>query len=257
MIEEKCEILHVERLKPIPVSSPESNPLLFKIRCLLDLQLMTIVRFLQPTLSIIKGNLLDVGAGNSPWKSYLPRHVSYKGLDIEDAKEFNMKSSDEIIYYPGGIFPFADEEFNNVLCVEVLEHVYDNIFFLSEIHRCLKREGMLMLTVPWSARRHHLPHDYFRYTPEALERTLIGLGFVKVVVKIRGNDYAVVFNKILCIIQGLIFPTKKYNLFLTAPIALILLPIFFVFFILAHGSMLLGIGSNIDPLGYAVIAIKS
>ena len=246
----------LEALKPIPVSSPTDNPILFKIRCLLDLQLSTIVVFLKPNLSRVKGTLLDVGAGNSPWRSYLAKEVKYVGLDIEDSKEFNMQSSNEIIYYPGGRFPFESAEFDAVLCVEVLEHVYDSNFFLEEIYRCMQSSGKLILTVPWSARRHHIPYDYFRYTPEAIVKKLDKLGFVDIIVKERGNDLTVVFNKLLCLIQGLIFPRNKAFLFFTIPLVIILLPYFVVFFILSHATMFLGIGPNMDPLGYAVTAIK-
>jgi SAM-dependent methyltransferase len=245
-----------ESLKPIPVSSPLDNPILFKIRCLLDLQLSTIVSFLKPNLSRVKGTLLDVGAGNSPWKCYLSKEVKYVGLDIDTAQDFNMKSSNEIIYYPGGSFPFGENKFDTVLCVEVLEHVYESSFFLAEIHRCLISSGELILTVPWSARRHHLPDDYFRYTPEAIVKKLDKIGFVNIIVTERGNDFAVVFNKLLCIILGLIFPKNRAFLFFTLLLIIFILPYFILFFILAHATMLLGIGSNIDPLGYAVTAIK-
>jgi hypothetical protein len=102
----------------------------------------------------------------------------------------------------------------------------------------------------------HKNDDYFRYTPEAIEKKLESLGFVNIVVKERGNDFAVVFNKLLCIIIGLISPKNKIFLFFTLLLVVLLLPCFLMFFILAHTSMMLGIGSNIDPLGYAVTAIK-
>ncbi|MEI6544835.1 MAG: hypothetical protein WCL60_15065 [Methylococcales bacterium] len=112
------------------------------------------------------------------------------------------------------------------------------------------------MTVPWSARRHHLPYDYFRFTPEALEHILKNKGFIDINIIARGNDFAVVFNKILCLLQGLFFPLQKITLFFKIPLGLILLPSAFVFFLIAHISLIFNLGSQIDPLGYALTAKK-
>lgn len=248
--------LDKERLKPIPVSSPKNNSIIFYIRCLFDLQLKTIYDFLCPELARISKTVLDIGAGNSPWKSLLPKEANYVGLDIDTADDFNMQKNNEIIYYAGTIFPFPDNKFSHALCIEVLEHVFDTETFLSEIYRCLEPNGKIILTVPFSARRHHLPHDYYRFTPEALELLFKNKGFTDVSIVERGNDYAVVFNKILCLIQGLFFPKRKKMLAITLPVSLILLPIGGLFWGAAHLTLKLGLGSNIDPLGYALTARK-
>jgi len=245
-----------ETLKPVPVTSSKDNPFLFFIRCLVDLQLKTISDFLRPELSNVENSILDIGAGNSPWKSFMPNTINYVGLDISNASEFNMRQNDDIIYYSGSTFPFPDNKFKYALCVEVMEHVPDTGVFLSEIYRCLEPDGKIILTVPWSARRHHLPHDYYRFTPEALEYIFESSGFIDVEIYERGNDLAVVFNKILCVIQGLLFTKRKILLPITIPIGLILLPSWLIFFIAAHISMKLGVGSRIDPLGYALTARK-
>ncbi len=149
-----------------------------------------------------------------------------------------------------------ENQFNNALCVEVLEHVVDTEFFLGEIYRCLKPNGKIILTVPWSARRHHLPYDYFRFTPEALTFLFQKSGFIDIQITERGNDFAVAFNKILCLIQGLFFPPKKKTLFLTIPLGLMLLPSALIFLLIAHISLIFGVGPRIDPLGYALTAKK-
>lgn len=245
-----------EQLKPIPVTSPADNPFLFYIRCLFDLQLKTITDFLRPKLANISNTVLDIGAGNSPWKSFLSEGVQYVGLDTEEANKFNMRKNKEIIYYSGGIFPFSENKFSHALCIEVLEHIFDTEVFLSEIFRCLEPNGKIILTVPWSARRHHLPYDYFRFTPEALEQLFINKGFTDIEIEARGNDFAVVFNKTLCLIQSMLFPKRKRLMVLTFPIGLILLPNLSLFFILAHLTMKLKIKSHFDPLGFSLTAKK-
>ena len=44
--------------------------------------------------------------------------------------------------------------------------------FLAEAFRCLKPGGRLLLTVPFAARWHYIPHDYWRFTPSGLNRLL-------------------------------------------------------------------------------------
>ncbi|AKP87707.1 hypothetical protein A9G00_24295 [Achromobacter xylosoxidans] len=245
-----------EEMKPIPVSPPASHPLIFRLRCIFDLQLKTIVDFLRPKLIKLTGNVLDVGAGNAPWKSYLPPEVGYVGLDVDKAAEFNMQQNADIVHYPGGEFPFGDCTFSNVLCIEVLEHVPDTRMLLAQIHRCLTPGGQLLMTVPWSARRHHIPHDYFRFTPEALAMLLHELGMTEVEITERGNDYAVIFNKILCVFKNLVLPTSKRWMPFTWLTALLIFPCWLLFLFAAHVSMALRLGSRIDPLGYALTARK-
>ena len=44
--------------------------------------------------------------------------------------------------------PFADNSFDTVICLEVLEHTLDMEFAISEISRVLKNDGVLLLSVP-------------------------------------------------------------------------------------------------------------
>lgn len=45
-------------------------------------------------------------------------------------------------------FPLMDETFNIIYAGDIIEHLYDTHFFLSECHRCLKKNGLLVLTTP-------------------------------------------------------------------------------------------------------------
>jgi len=48
-----------------------------------------------------------------------------------------------------GIFPFNDNEFDTVLCCEIIEHLTLNpTHMLYEIHRILKPDGCLIITTP-------------------------------------------------------------------------------------------------------------
>jgi SAM-dependent methyltransferase len=247
-----------ESFQPISVKSPEKSPFLFKLRCLIDLQLGTIVKYLRPALSQVSGRVLDVGAGQSPWRAWLPVHTSYQGIDVGYANEFGMDSvRSDIIYYDGKLMPFPDGAFDCVLCIEVLEHSEDPQLLISEIARVLKTAGTVLLTVPWSARQHHLPHDYHRFTRERLKALFIQNGFGEIEIRERGNDIGVIANKLTVLSIKLFLPpslSKSWHIIWKYPLGLMcsILAACFVFF--AHVSAAMQMDANEDPLGYFVSA---
>src|SRR5437868_1828576 len=99
-----------EVFQPIAVAPPSHNPLLFKLRCLIDLQLGTITHYLKPAIKDFPGGkIIDIGAGESPWREWLPSHCRYYGLDVKHASEFGMKQEGrDIIYYEGKKMPFDE-----------------------------------------------------------------------------------------------------------------------------------------------------
>jgi len=245
-----------ESFQPIAVKSLKENPWLFFGRCLVDLQLLTIFNFLSQPLSTCRGRVLDVGAGQSPWRDLLTKEAEYVGVDIESATEFAMTPRQDITYYDGQKLPYDDNSFEHVLCIEVLEHVINPTDFLTEVNRVLRSGGTLILTIPWSARLHHLPHDYTRFTRFGLTTLLEAVGFTDVIVEERGNDLAVIGNKLLVLMIGLLRPKRKLHRLWTWGFAFILIPVVSAFLSIAHISLLLKTGSKDDPLGYGVIAVK-
>jgi len=224
---------------------------------LIDLQLLTIFRFLDPALNSCQGRLLDVGAGEAPWRELLPKGVEYVGVDADLSGEFGMRHLPDVTYYDGKTLPYDDNSFDHVLCTEVLEHVPDPAAFLLDLKRVLRRGGTLILTVPWSARLHHLPHDYGRFTRFGLTALLDSAGFSGITIEERGNDIAVIANKLLVLTIRLLRPAQKLNCFWTWMLATLLLPIAVVFLGVAHIALFLKLGSRDDPLGYGLIAIKN
>ena len=154
-----------EVFQPKPVKM--NSPLMFRLRCLFDLQLSTIFEQLKIELPKLRGGVIDVGAGESPWCFLLNSKCDYVGLDIANSDDFNMQSSrKDITYYEGGDFPFPDKEFSAAICIETLEHIFEPKQMLAEIFRVLDDGGTLRRSGPWTAWRHHSPSHFFRYTPE-------------------------------------------------------------------------------------------
>lgn len=244
-----------EAFKPIAIRAPGENRALFALRCLVDLQLLTTYRFLRHELPNLRGDVLDVGAGQSPWRELL-QGCRYTGLDVDSARAFGMRRMPDIVYYDGGAMPLADGSFDHVLCAEVLEHVPDEHLLLAEIARVLRPGGTLVLTLPWSARLHHLPHDYRRLSPAGLERLVSSHGLQLQRLEPRGNDLAVIANKLIVVLFRLLRPRPWWHSAWCWPLALPTAVAAGVFLVVAHASMALGRGSPDDPLGHALVAVR-
>ncbi len=249
-----------EGFQPIAVESPTARPFLFAVRCLVDLQLSTIVRELRPAIAQVAGNVLDVGAGQSPWRGWLPAEAKYQGIDVGYATEFGMDGGrPDVVYYDGRVMPFGAALFDCALCVEVLEHSEDPELLIAEIARVLRPGGTLLLTVPWSARQHHLPHDYHRFSRGRLDALLGKHGFTGLDIRERGNDVSAIANKLTVLTIGLLRPPplrKILHAVWRYPMGVICGTIAVGFIVAAHVSIALGWGSKEDPLGYFVRAIR-
>ncbi len=93
-------------------------------------------------------SILDLGAGHG----YLVKRLHEDG--------FNVNASDlfpESYYYDKvpchkadltQVLPFANESFDVLLAVEVMEHIFDHELFFREAHRILKKGGVLFFTTP-------------------------------------------------------------------------------------------------------------
>jgi SAM-dependent methyltransferase len=183
--------------------------------------------------------------------------VEYIGVDADLSGEFGMRRQSNITYYDGKRLPYDEVSFDHVLCTEVLEHVSDPLAFLADLKRVLRQGGTLILTVPWSARLHHLPYDYSRFTRFGLIALLGTAGFSVVNIEERGNDIAVIANKLLVLMIRLLRPSRLKDYVWTWVPAVMLLPVTVVFLGAAHVALLLRAGSKEDPLGYGVIAVKT
>jgi SAM-dependent methyltransferase len=66
----------------------------------------------------------------------------------------------------------ADETYEIVLCLSVLEHTLHPERLLNEIGRILKKDGMLILSVPFMLPLHEAPQDYWRFTKYGLKHLI-------------------------------------------------------------------------------------
>lgn len=155
---------------------------------------------------ILVGNLLDVGCGNKPYKSYFEHCNSYTGLDIENEGHDHL-NEDIDVYYNGEQFPFCNNSYDSVFTSQVFEHVFNPNIFLSEIYRVLKPEGHLLITVPFIWPEHEQPNDFGRYTSFGIKSMLQTSGFEIV----RQNKTIQNFSIFSQLLLAYIYPFLRTN----------------------------------------------
>lgn len=241
-----------EGFRPIanmPPGTALTDKARFFVRSVLDMQMGSVFRHLKPWLKVRSGALLEVGCGAQPYRHLLSAACRYTGLDWNGAESHFSYRLPDTIYYDGGQFPFDDGSFDNLFHTEVLEHIYHAPQFLAECRRVLKPSGALFFTVPFQARYHYKPHDYFRYTPAALENMLSEAGFLQIEIRPRGSDITVAAYKNLSILY------RWLQSGLAGRIAGVMaLPFAIPLLIVGWLSLRLSIGSDDDCLGYTVTA---
>ncbi len=133
-------------------------------------------QLLQDNLILIKGRVVDLGCGTSPYKEEILHHAEeYIGVDWENS--LHSQTNVDVFADLTQKLPFDDRYTDTVTCFQVMEHLPEPAFFLSECYRILKSDGRLLITVPFMWHVHEAPHDYFRYTRYGLEYLLKKQGF--------------------------------------------------------------------------------
>lgn len=111
----------------------------------------------------IRGKVLDVGAGKTPYREFFSNVEEYVKLENFDYPGTDIKAD------VTKRIPVKNNSFDSVVCFQVLEHLNNPEKAISEIHRVLKRGGACLLTTHMAAPLHGVPYDYYRFTEFGLK----------------------------------------------------------------------------------------
>ncbi len=98
------------------------------------------------------GKLLDIGCATGDWASiWLEKGWHCSGIDIDRehlgiARERGIDARFCDLNHEA--LPFNDQSFDLIFAGEVIEHLVDTDRFISELYRCLRVGGRLLLTTP-------------------------------------------------------------------------------------------------------------
>lgn len=127
--------------------------------------------------SLVPSSLAVVEVSGETWKD-LP-WASHTGLSFPG---FDLCEPPQEIPGP----------FDLVICEQVLEHVVDPLAAVSTLRRLCKPDGHVFVSTPFLVRLHDYPGDYWRFTPDGLDRLLRCQGLEPVWVRSWGNRRVIV-----------------------------------------------------------------
>lgn len=144
----------------------------------------------------ISNRVLDIGGGKH--QDYL-EFLNMSGNILVETVDIALgEHRGQLVDFEKDPLPFKEATFDHALMFNVLEHIYNYHFLMRETRRVIRDRGQLVGFVPFLVNYHPDPHDYFRYTKEALRKILGDNGFRNVQVKEVGRGpFAVNYNNLV------------------------------------------------------------
>ncbi|MFC5740282.1 class I SAM-dependent methyltransferase [Dyella tabacisoli] len=171
------------------------------------------------------GLVLDIGCADGQIRQGLRNIEGYIGLDYPiTTKLYGTRPN---IFGDAKALAFAENSFDTVLLLDVVEHLSQPEAALREACRVLKFSGRLLLTIPFAYPLHDQPHDFQRFTVHGLEYRLREAGFeTAVIVEATDGIDATAGCLSMTLAQGAIdaISSRGWRMVMV-PIAIALIPI--------------------------------
>jgi SAM-dependent methyltransferase len=135
-----------------------------------------------PKSKIQNPKILDVGCGTGANLEMLANFGEAEGVDVSDAAlEFCKQKGLKAYKGLAESLPFADESFDVVTALDVVEHLDDDIAGLKEMNRVLRTGGKTLIFVPafmwlWGV-QDDVSNHRIRYTKKQIVERLEKAGF--------------------------------------------------------------------------------
>ena len=128
----------------------------------------------------LSGEIIDLGSGTNP--SYL-KLINFREPYQLTLTDYYYSRKNLLKVDLEKKFKLKKENYNQILCINVLEHTYNFTNIFRESFRILHNRGNLIIGVPFVYGVHGSPNDYFRYTDQALKKLAQMAGFRKIKIK--------------------------------------------------------------------------
>ncbi len=113
----------------------------------------------------LHGEILDVGGSRrSGYHQLIKGDNKFYVINIDESCE-----PDEFVDIEKD-FPFESNRFDNAICFNVIEHVFEFENVFRETLRCVKPGGKLLIAAPFMHHVHGSPDDFLRYTDSSYRR---------------------------------------------------------------------------------------
>ena len=132
-----------------------------------------------------EGRVLEMGAGKYPLYRKKIGSTVYHTLDVRKENEPDICGDIHEV-------PIQDESVDIIIATEVLEHCHSPGRAMDEIYRVLTEDGICILSTRFIYKKHGSPHDYYRFTDEAL--SYLFQKFRTREIKVHGNMLGAVWD---------------------------------------------------------------
>lgn len=117
----------------------------------------------------LSGTILDIGSGNRTQPEHFRQsEISYISLDYPVTMALGYQGTPHI-FGDAHQLPIRDKIIDNVLLLDVLEHLRNPRQAMREACRVLKPDGTILLQTPFAYPLHDIPFDYQRWTEYGLK----------------------------------------------------------------------------------------
>ena len=114
-----------------------------------------------------KGDILDIG-GWDFYETIIKKKVTYKTWTVLESDKTHLSEPKQrdvrCIHGDGCNLEFKNNAFDTVVCIQVLEHVFEPLKLFKESVRVLKKGGYGIFMVPQTGNLHGVPHHYQNFT---------------------------------------------------------------------------------------------
>lgn len=164
------------------------------------------IKWTEDTLKKIPAgaHILDAGAGECQFKKFCS-HLQYTSQDFsqydgsgKEGLQMGTWDTSQIDIVSDIVnIPRPDGSFDAVMCTEVLEHVPDPVAALKEMNRLLKKDGYLLITVPFASITHFAPYHFASGLNQYFFRHHLGnMGYDILEIKMSGNYFEFVAQEL-------------------------------------------------------------
>jgi len=133
-----------------------------------------------------RARILDAGCGSGRNMVELARHGAVSGVELSSTSVAlaRARNAGEVIAGSVLEMPFESDGFDLAVCLDVIEHLADDVAALRELRRVVAPGGLLLVTVPayqwlWSG-HDEVNHHHRRYNSRSLERAAAQAGWERV-----------------------------------------------------------------------------
>jgi len=179
------------------------------------------------SVSYLHGICVDIGSGNSPYKKIiLPNVDEYIAVDKSNIhKHMFQTSKEKFIDADIKDLPFDNNSIDTVILTQVLEHIDDPYKAMDEVKRVIKKDGILILSVPFIYQAHAVPYDYFRFSEYGLKKLLKDYDYEILEFHYQGYLGTTIFSIINCWIWNLSSQNKLLRNTILLPFLLLIFTI--------------------------------